>query len=76
MTKQDAYNILTLALTKKLTFENGIYKGNCPVTYQQSPYWVHTINDGAGFNIEYKYQQTFVWTGSPDELREIKNEKQ
>jgi hypothetical protein len=75
MTKQDAYNILTLALAKGLTFENGIYKGNVPVVYRQDPYWVRTINRGGGFSVEYKYQQQFSWIGSPDELREIKNDK-
>jgi hypothetical protein len=74
MTKQDAYNILTLALAKGLTFEGGTYKGNFPVVYRQNPYWVHTINRGAGFKIEYKYQQQFSWLGSPDELWKIKND--
>jgi hypothetical protein len=75
MTKRDAYNILTLALAKGLTVEDGTYKGNCLVVYRQDPYWVHTINRGAGFNIEYKYQPKFAWFGSPDELLEIKNDK-
>jgi len=75
MKNKDAYNILTLALAKGLTFENGTYKGNFPVVYRQDPYWVRTINRGAGFNIEYKYQQQFSWIGSPDELREIKDDK-
>jgi hypothetical protein len=74
MTNKDAYIILTLALNEGLTFEGGTYKGNVPVVYRQDPYWVHTINDGAGFNIEYKYQRKFAWLGSPDELREIKND--
>jgi hypothetical protein len=75
MKNKDAYNILTLALAKGLTFENGTYKGNFPVVYRQDPYWVRIIDRGAGFNIEYKYQQQFSWIGSPDELREIKNDK-
>jgi hypothetical protein len=74
MTKRDAYNILTLALAKGLTFEDGTYKGNCLVVYRQTPYRVHTINRGDGFNIEYNYQRQFAWLGSPDELREIKND--
>jgi len=75
MKNKDAYIILTLALNEGLTFTDGTYKGNFPVVYRQDPYWVRTINRGAGFNIEYKYQQQFSWIGSPDELREIKNDK-
>jgi hypothetical protein len=75
MKNKDAYIILTLALNEGLTFTDGVYKGNVPVVYRQDPYWVHTINDGAGFNIEYKYQRKFAWLGSPDELREIKDDK-
>jgi hypothetical protein len=74
MEKKDAYNILALALAKGLTFTGGTYKGNVPVVYQQTPYRVHTINRGDGFNIEYNYQLKFAWFGSPDELREIKND--
>ena len=74
MEKKDAYNILTLALAKGLKFTDGTYKGNFPVVYQQTPYRVHTINRGAGFSIEYKYHHEFSWLGSPDELREIKND--